>query len=69
MRAGPHGIEGVSRVPCSRRDPRASSVDLGVGVAEAYADTALGRFRNDLDSTIKFRGDGYYFDMAARCLP
>ena len=39
-----HGIEGVSRVPRTRRDGTLGGGKIGVGMSEAYANASTGGF-------------------------
>ena len=69
MAQRPHGIKSVSGVAGTRSHSGASSVNVGVGVAQAHTDSTLCRFINDLDSARQFGRDGQHANVPARRLP
>ena len=65
----PHGIEGVSGMAGARSDTSASRIEVGIGVAQAHANSALGRLCDHLDRAGQFGRDGQHANMSARSLP
>ena len=46
----PHGVKGVGRMTCARRESGASGIQVGIGVPQAHTNSARGRLRDNFDS-------------------
>ena len=64
-----HGIEGMRRVPRSRRDSAFGRLEIGVGMSQAHANAAPRRFGNNLGRALQFGSDRHHANPAARRLP
>src|SRR5215467_8106648 len=64
-----HCVEGMCCMPGAMRDPALRRFDVGIGMPNAYADSASCCFGDEFLGAFEFRGDGHHPDISSGSLP